>query len=493
VKLNLAYYSPLNPIQSGISDYSEDLLPYLAHYARLDLFVDNYIPTNQAITSAFAVYTVKTRFKTETGSSPRFYNSFSSVSLRPRKVIENSPKYDAVLFHMGNSAAHNYIFQALKRESGRGILVLHDYVLHHFIIGLYLNNGKAQEYIKLMANTYGAEGEALAREVIKGKFAESLFRYPLCDEAIRAARAVLVHSQYAKKLIEGRHPDKLVGVARMGVPLPPADRIAARHQLGLPQDQFIITSLGHINPYKRLDSALWAFRAFNREYPNSCFILVGSVSPNYDVRSMITALGLENKVILTGYADGEKYLAYQAAGDVCVNLRYPTAGETSASLLRILGAGRAVLVSRTGSFAELPDDVCIKIDVDDAEEELILEYLRLLARNPELREALGRNARYYVAHHARLSDAAHDYYLFLSKVLGFTPTIEPQNPPIDAGLPPATPPLITHSVNGAIKSDLPQAETDFMQEIAQAAAEIGMSESDPALEKVAEAVKFVSP
>jgi glycosyltransferase involved in cell wall biosynthesis len=464
VKLNLAYFSPLNPIQSGISDYSEDLLPYLAHYARLDLFVDNYSPSNHALTANFSVF--------------------------PAKKYD-SAKYQATLFHMGNSAAHNYIFQTLKRETGKGILVLHDYVLHHFIIGLYLNSGKAQEYIRLMANTYGTEGEAVAREVIKGKFAEALFRYPLCDEAIKAARAVLVHSQYAKNLIEERYPDKLVEVARMGVPLPPADRVAARQQLGLPQDQFIVTSLGHINPYKRLDSALWAFRAFNREYPNSCFILVGSVSPNYDVRSMITALGLENKVKLTGYADGEKYLAYQAAGDVCVNLRYPTAGETSASLLRILGAGRPVLVSRTGSFAELPDDVCIKIDVDDAEEELILEYLRLLARNPELREALGTNARRYVARHARLEDAAHDYYRFLCRVLNITPLIEPQNPPVADSLVPSTPiPLISSSEypHPTVVADSP----DLVQAVAQAVAELGMNENDPALNKVASAIKFIN-
>jgi hypothetical protein len=39
--MRLAYFSPINPVQSGISDYSEELLPYLADAgADLDLFID---------------------------------------------------------------------------------------------------------------------------------------------------------------------------------------------------------------------------------------------------------------------------------------------------------------------------------------------------------------------------------------------------------------------------------------------------------------------
>jgi hypothetical protein len=223
-KLRLAYFSPLNPVQSGISDYSEDLLPWLAHYADIDLYLDNYQPTNRELTAQFGVYPAS-RFQKQAG------------------------RYDTFLFHLGNSAAHAYIYQALQETAGQGILVLHDYVLHHFLIGQYLNRGKALEYVRLMGRTYGAEGEATAREVIKGKLPEALFRYPLCGEAIEAAKAVLVHSQYAHNLIRQSHPTKPVGVARMGVPLPEiVSRTAARTRLMLPLDEFIVVSLGHLNP-----------------------------------------------------------------------------------------------------------------------------------------------------------------------------------------------------------------------------------------------------
>lgn len=470
-KLRLAYFSPLNPVQSGISDYSEDMLPWLARYAEIDLYLDNYQPTNREIAERFAVYPA-TRFAKQAG------------------------RYDTFLFHMGNSAAHAYIYKALQETAGQGILVLHDYVLHHFLIGQYLNRGKALDYVKLMRRSYGVEGEATAREVIKGKLPEMLFNYPLCDGAIEAARAVLVHSEYARNLIKQRHPEKLVGLVRMGVPMPEvALKAEARTRLDLSQDEFIVVSLGHLNPYKRLDSALWAFRAFSRDYPNSRYILVGSPSPNYDVKAMIRALGLEAKTQVVGYASGAEYRDYLSAADVCINLRYPTAGETSASLLRIMGAGRPVLVSRTGAFEELPDDVCVKIDVDDAEEELLLEYLRLLATRPVLREQLGQNARCFVAELHRPADAAHDYYLFLCQVLGRQPQIEPDSA------------LVT--VGGGYVFDLPTTELEtntsekkpptekrldngLLVEVAQAIAELGLGEDDPLLAEFAQNVQFVN-
>jgi glycosyltransferase involved in cell wall biosynthesis len=462
----LAFFSPINPVQSGISDYSEELLPYLARYADIDLYLDeNLNPTNKTLLQQFKTYPIS-------------------------KFRAQASNYDTYLFHMGNSAAHAYIYRSLLEYGKKGVLVLHDYVLHHFLIGQYLNNGKAQEYIREMGRHYGTEGEATAREVIKGRLPEVLFRYPLCEPAIEAAQAVLVHSSYAHGLIKARFPEKLTGVARMGVPLPPlVEKKIARERLGLAQDEFILTSLGHLNPYKRLDSALWAFRAFSREYPQSRFVLVGSPSPNYNVMGMITALGLQGKVELTGYASGEKYADYLAAADVCINMRYPTAGETSASLLRIMGASRPVLVSRTGAFEELPDDTCVKVDVDEAEEELLLEYLRLLVRCPELAAQLGFNARRHVALQARLSDAAHDYYLFLCRVLGRVADIESE-PPIafEEKLQPLSSfaPVIQPVTKEAIADTL--TPYSLLEEVAQAAAEVGIAEDDFALKKIAESL-----
>ena len=65
-------------------------------------------------------------------------------------------------------------------------------------------------------------------------------------------------------------------------------------------------------------------------------------------------LGVADRVHITGFLDFDEFAAAIAACDLCLNLRYPTAGETSAALLRTLALGRPTVVSDYAQFAELP-------------------------------------------------------------------------------------------------------------------------------------------
>ena len=56
-----------------------------------------------------------------------------------------------------------------------------------------------------------------------------------------------------------------------------------------------------------------------------------------------------------------------AATDLAVNLRYPSAGETSGTLIRAFESGKPVAVSDYAQFAEFPDDCVVKIPFGDAE------------------------------------------------------------------------------------------------------------------------------
>ena len=51
--MRIAYWSPFAPQATGIADYSEELLPYLAEEADITLFVDGYEPTNPVIRDQF--------------------------------------------------------------------------------------------------------------------------------------------------------------------------------------------------------------------------------------------------------------------------------------------------------------------------------------------------------------------------------------------------------------------------------------------------------
>jgi hypothetical protein len=108
--------------------------------------------------------------------------------------------------------------------------------------------------------------------------------------------------------------------------------------------------------------------------------------------------------------------AYLHAVDVCVNLRDPTAGETSASALRCLAAGRPTIVSNVDANQELPDESLLKVPVGDEEEPMLTQALRILAAHPEVRAQLGGAGRAYVAREHTLERAARGCITFLEEL-----------------------------------------------------------------------------
>jgi glycosyltransferase involved in cell wall biosynthesis len=467
--MRIAFFTPLNPIQSGISDYSEELLPFLARGATVDIYIDRYRPSNAAISAQFTVR-----------SAAEF------------PAAQRAAPYDSILYQMGNSPAHAYIYEMLGRYPG--VVVLHEFVLHHLRMWMALNAGRGGAYLEAMGQAYGEPGRALARRVLVGQHPTAMFDYPLVEEAISRATAVIVHSAYMAGRVQAVRPGVPLAVVPMGVPLPPLiPRHEARARLGLAPDEFIVSSVGHLNPYKRISVVLRAFKALVMQVPRARYLLVGSPSPNFNVGRMIGMLGLDAQVQVVGYAPPAQFADYLAASDVCANLRYPTAGETSAALLRIMGAGLPVLVSDTGAFTELPDAAVGKVDIGGIEEEVLLEYLLLLARRPAVRAAMGRAARRYVATGHTLEVAARGYLTFLATLTG-----QPVNlsalpippPPPDAVLPAAG--LLPAEPNQPpIPSPQPLAPAPPppFALLADVATQLGLDPDDPMLARVVERLK----
>lgn len=399
----VAFCTPVNPVESGISDYSEELLPYLGQYVDLTLVVDVEVqPTNQQLLAKLPIIRI------------------SDLA----KQHARQP-FDAIIYHMGNSPAHSRFWQSLQRLPG--IVVLHDYVLHHLMLWHAANRLKnVASYRQLMQHYYAEQGTSIAQRMERGQLGDAVFDFPLSEPVIAQASSLIAHSQYVLDRVQQQRPNLATSLVPMGVPLlPPPDRLAARQALQLPADVPIWASFGHINPYKRIEQALQAFAQFRRTYPDARYILVGSVSPSYDLKALLQRLQLGESVQVTGYVDHADFNRYVAAADLCFNGRYPSAGETSASLLRLLGAGRAVLVSDIATFSELPADVVAHVPVDRDEVALIAAYAQRLWADVALREAMETNARRYVAEKHSLPLAARGYADHLSRVQGW-PRLEPQ-------------------------------------------------------------------
>ncbi len=393
----IAYCSPVNPVESGISDYSEELLPYLGQYAEVVLFVERGLtPTNPQVRA--------------------------QLEVRPLDELpsqQHKRPFDAIVYQLGNSPAHGTIYELAQQLPG--VVVLHEWVLHHLKLWHAAERRKnIGVYLGEMQARYGPAGERVARKMLRGQLQDAAFGMPLVEDVVERARGLVAHSQFVVDQARALRPALPAAVVPMGVPLPRRIPTAdARVRLGLPADGAIWASFGHINPYKRMESALRAFKRFRAEHPAAQYLLVGSVSPSYDLQALIRRLDLVDAVTVTGYVPRADFEHYVAAADLCLNLRFPTAGETSASLLRLLGAGRPTLVSAVGAFAELPPAVCALVDIDWSETALILAYARLLQSQPRIAYELGQNARRYVAREHSLQQAAEGYLGFLADVYGW--------------------------------------------------------------------------
>ncbi|HYF63081.1 MAG TPA: glycosyltransferase family 4 protein [Herpetosiphonaceae bacterium] len=438
----IAYCSPVNPVESGISDYSEELLPFLGRYFDLTVVVDDGVqPDNHQLGAHLPVERIG----------------------RLARLHRRQP-FDAIIYHMGNSPAHSGFWESLQTTPG--VVVLHDYVLHHLMLWHAVNRRKdIRLYRDEMRRRYGDAGAEVAQRMERGQLSDQVFDLPLSEGVIERATGLIAHSRYVLDKARSVRPDLRAAVVPMGVPSVAApDRRQARLDLGLPPDAPIWASFGHINPYKRIEQSLRAFARFRADYPAARYVLVGSVSPNYDLAALLRRLRLDDSVTVTGYVDSLAFGRYVAAADLCFNGRYPSAGETSASLLRLLGAGRAVLVSDIATFSELPPAVVAHVPVDIDEEATILAYARRLWDDVDLRAALERNARAYVAAEHTLAGAAAGYARFLAELHGWAPP-EAARPPLwqVEDLPAAEPPSVAALA---------------MRAIGERAAELGLQPAD---------------
>jgi glycosyltransferase involved in cell wall biosynthesis len=369
--MRVAYFSPFPPERTGISEYSELLVPALER--RVDLEV---VP-------------------------------------RGRAAPANA---DVCLYHVGNNPdAHGWIVEALRKRPG--VVVLHDFVLHHLVAGLTLGRRDGPGYLGAMQKDAGVVGRLLAHGVLDGVI-PPLWEvrpedFPLAGEVLEhaAKTGLIVHSRYVlERSLAAGYDGPIWRVPHPAWPDPEVEPAAVD---GSP----VIGCFGNLNASKRVPQLLEAFARVRASHPRARLLLVGAVAPGFDLDSRIEGLSLEG-VRREDYVDEARLWSLLAACDVCVALRAPTMGETSGTAIRALVVGRPLVVSDLGWFAELPDDVALKVPVDDREVEILTAALDLLAADPKAREAMSSAAREYVRREHDLDRVADRYVATLEEAVG---------------------------------------------------------------------------
>jgi hypothetical protein len=160
-----------------------------------------------------------------------------------------------------------------------------------------------------------------------------------------------------------------------------------REELGVRPHTTLFGVFGHLRESKRLATIVRAFRRA-RQSAEMDLLVAGDFTSGVYARAVEPLL---HGVLRRPGLSEMDFVRHAAAIDACINLRYPSAGETSGIAIHMMGAGKAVLLTDSEEN-DFPADACIRIAAGASEEEELAGHMIWLAERRQDARAIGANA-----------------------------------------------------------------------------------------------------
>ncbi len=378
MKKRIAFFGPLNPIPSGISDYDEELLPLLRQHYEVDVFFNSEIKKQHA---------------------------FSHGDFLIRNYRQ---PYDLTLYQIGNSLLHEIMYGYLFQFPGATIF--HDYCLHHSRAKMLLMRGLFDEYNEEAVKAHPEE--PLVAKMVSGGMGGDLLLYsfPFVRLIAENSLAVGAHTDWAIQNLQKFETPAIK------IPMAVDVSMQSESKHYMTTDEITIASFGFVTPEKRISLVLNVLKELRYFYSNIRYVIVGEVAAHYNLVDEINSRNLQDIVQITDRTTREEFHQWMSRADIIVNLRYPSAREMSATLLRAMALGKPVLMSRLLHLQEIPDDAVIRVR-PDREQEDIFHNMWQLIESRSLREKIGRKAAQYIQSHHRADQMLKQYLQLIETAL----------------------------------------------------------------------------
>ncbi|EKQ50534.1 MULTISPECIES: glycosyltransferase family 4 protein [unclassified Clostridium] len=359
-KPRLLYASPLLPKKSGISDYSEILIYGLKKYFSITILIDNYTLKNKEL-----------------------YKDFDIKIYEKDKIDYN--EYQHIIYNIGNNPDfHMYMYDLILKYSG--YVILHDYSL------FYLTSGYYQQNDQLFSKIYELEGSKgihiVKKQLKQGGFKNILECKTIADkiflnkEILDRAKGIIVHSNYTKEMLENRGYNNVLKINMVNMS---NDNILdqsndyLKKKYNISDEDFVIGSFGNIAPTKQNHIICEAVKHYNEVNDKKIYYIMSGDGDYVDSY-------LDKFIIKTGFIDIAKYNSILKRVNVVFNLRYPSMGETSISLIHAMGMKKACVITNDAWFKEIPDSCALKIEADEDYKELAKLLAKLVSDNKYIEE-----------------------------------------------------------------------------------------------------------
>ena len=310
-------------------------------------------------------------------------------------LLHRLAHYDLAVYNLGNNDAfHGAIYEASRLRPG--IVVLHDRSYQHLFAEHWALGGDPEQYRERMEALYGDDGarratEALGDDPVWESDPDAL-RYPMVEEVLGGALGAVVHSADHANEIRGRWfgpvGELFLPAYTRGDEARPAERNDGR---------VLLLTLGRVNRNKQVHRVLEILANDPELAGRVEYVVVGpGLDGSYgrEVTAFAREHGLD-QVSFLDYQPDDVVDRLLAEADICINLRYPPLESGSASLIRQLEVGKAVLGFDVGAFADVPAAAMAKVPPGDGE--ALERTLRQLIDDEGLRSATGAAAAAYAA------------------------------------------------------------------------------------------------
>ena len=334
-----------------------------------------------------------------------------------RRKLEARGPLPVPLYHLGNNPLHAEIYRHALRDPG--VVVLHDAVLHHFLLGALSRSAYVDEFIY----NYGEWRRELAEELWSERGSSGTdpryFRFPMLRRVTEASRALIVHNPGAAAIARDHGAANVHFIPHFFEPVTVdrADSVFFRDSLDIGQGVTLYGIFGYLRETKRILPSLDAFRRLNKTNPNTALLIAGD-AVSADLTRLLQNEAKHSAIHRLPHLSERDFRTAAAAVDACINLRYPTAGETSGIAIRLMGAGKPVIVTEGEATADIPAAACLRVTPGIAEPAELFDHMTMLAAFPSIARAIGQAAARHIAERHSLDEVGARYWEVLGSVVG---------------------------------------------------------------------------
>jgi glycosyltransferase involved in cell wall biosynthesis len=167
-------------------------------------------------------------------------------------------------------------------------------------------------------------------------------------------------------------------------------------KLGIGENDGVIVFIGTLFDFSGLDSYLEQFPQVLREIPNARLVIVGDGPLMDRLKNLVTELGLEKNVVLTGFQPFDTMPQYINLADVCINpfvINDTTRDIIPGKMSQYLACGKPVLSTPLPGMTTMiqgPNQGVVYADISEFAENTI----RLL-KDANMARAIGENGYLY--------------------------------------------------------------------------------------------------